>query len=147
MDSTKLLLCEFYIKFGGIYLNFKWVCWKIMFDAFIKATPTAYSFLVYAARSYKKCDFCKRIINEIRKHGDIGNFQRRLWCMWHMSYDIGPHKNEGIKKSYMVIVLVNETYKTKICGISNEELWSPNIWNYIYSKMRDLLITKASNCE
>jgi hypothetical protein len=28
------------------------------------------------------------------------------------------------------------------CGLSNKRLWSLNIWDYLYSKMNDWLVTK-----
>jgi hypothetical protein len=39
-----------------------------------------------------------------------------------MSYDIGPRKKEGLKKkNYRIVLLVNEAYKMRVCGLSNEE--------------------------
>jgi hypothetical protein len=64
--------------------------------------------------------------------------------MWHMSYGIRPHINEGLNFFYRVVVLVNEAYKTRDCGIHNEGLWSPNIRNSLYFKMKDWLVTKGS---
>jgi hypothetical protein len=55
---------------------------------------------------------------------------------------------EASKTIYWIVVLVNEWYKTSDCGLLNEGLWIPNIWNSLYSKMKDLLVTKSSkrNC-
>jgi hypothetical protein len=33
----------------------------------------------------------------------------------------------GSGKKYKILVLINEEYKTRDCGLSNEGLWSPNI--------------------
>jgi hypothetical protein len=32
------------------------------------------------------------------------------------------------QKKLEVVVLVNDAYKTRDCGLPNEGLWSPNIW-------------------
>jgi hypothetical protein len=43
----------------------------------------------------------------------------------------------------MGLVLINEGYKTRDCGLSNEGLCSPNIWYSLYYKMNILLDTKC----
>jgi hypothetical protein len=29
------------------------------------------------------------------------------------------------------------------CGLANERLWNPNIWDYLYYEMKNLLVTKG----
>jgi hypothetical protein len=31
------------------------------------------------------------------------------------------------------------------CGLPNDELWNSNISDYLYSKMKNLLVTKGTN--